>query len=952
MKQQESEHPTSGEAITIKGARVNNLKNISLTIPRGKLVVVTGLSGSGKSSLAFDTLYAEGQRRYVESLSAYARQFLGRMRKPECDLIAGVPPAIAIEQRVVSRNPRSTVATSTEIYEYLRLLFARVGRTISPTSGEEVKKHTVADLVAYVADRPIGSKLCLLVGLQAPQGRSLREHLQIQQQQGYTRIFVAGEMKRIEDILSAETDFSDTASCFLLIDRLVIAEDKADYESRLADSAETAFFEGNGACLLRIESPEGTVEERMFSNVFEADGRTFQEPSPEMFSFNNPIGACPTCEGFGKVMGIDEDLVVPNKSLSVYEECVACWIGAKSQMWKDYFIQKSVPLGFPVHKPYKELSDIERDMLWRGVPTGEPDYPSIGIDDYFSMLQRDMHKIQNRVRLAHFRGKATCPDCRGMRLKPDALCVRIGGRNISELTALTVEETSAFFEGLQLSEDDLHISRRLLEEIGKRLRFLLEVGLGYLTLDRLSNTLSGGESQRISLATQLGSSLVGSLYVLDEPSIGLHQRDTHRLIGVLKRLRDLGNTVVVVEHDEETIRSADYIIDIGPKAGRQGGEVVYAGEYDRIDKDTPGYTAAYLTGREKIELPRLRRPWNSYIEVREASKHNLKGVNVRFPLHVLTVVTGVSGSGKSTLVRDLFYEGVKRILEGGSTQGLACEGIVGDIKSVRDIQYVDQNNFGRSTRSNPVTYIGAYDDIRKLYSALPLSKQMGYQPYFFSFNKEGGRCEVCKGEGSIVVEMQFMADIVLECEECHGKRFRKEILDVEYCGANIYDLLEMTVNQAVEFFTDHPKASYTDKIVEKLECLREVGLGYLKLGQSSSTLSGGENQRVKLAAYLGQAKPAPTLFIFDEPTTGLHIHDIRTLLHALSALIDKGHSVVVVEHNMEMIKSADCIIDLGPEGGGAGGYLVATGTPEEVMRCDASYTGKWLKEILGNEQRG
>ncbi|WP_373763361.1 excinuclease ABC subunit UvrA [Porphyromonas loveana] len=946
MNQQESTQPTGGEAIIVKGARVNNLKNISLSIPRGKLVVITGLSGSGKSSLAFDTLYAEGQRRYVESLSAYARQFLGRMRKPECDLIAGVPPAIAIEQRIVSRNPRSTVATSTEIYEYMRLLFARVGHTISPTSGEEVKKHTVADLVNYAIGQPVGTKLYLLVELHAPAGRSMHEHLQIQQQQGYTRLFVSGEMKRIEDFLTAGEEQSENGSCDLLIDRLVITETRADYESRLADSAETAFFEGHGACRLHIERPDGSIEERMFSNVFEADGRTFQEPSPEMFSFNNPIGACPTCEGFGRVMGIDEDLVVPNKSLSVYEECVACWIGPKSQMWKDYFIEKSVPLGFPIHKAYKELSDQEREMLWRGVPTGEPDYPTVGIDDYFGMLQREMHKIQNRVRLAHFRGKAVCPDCRGQRLKPDALCVRIGGKNISELTAMTVEEATDFFGALQLSEDDRLVGKRLLEEIGKRLQFLLEVGLGYLTLDRLSNTLSGGESQRISLATQLGSSLVGSLYVLDEPSIGLHQRDTNRLIGVLKRLRDIGNTVVVVEHDEETIRAADYLIDIGPKAGRQGGEVVYAGEYSRIDKDTPGYTAAYLTGRERIEVPTLRRLWHSYIEIAGAAKHNLRGVNVRFPLHVLTVVTGVSGSGKSTLVRDLFYEGVKRAIEGAGTTGLAFDRIGGDIKAVKDIQYVDQNNFGRSTRSNPVTYIGAYDEIRKLYSTLPLSKQMGYQPYYFSFNKEGGRCEACKGDGSIVVEMQFMADITLECEECHGKRFRKEILDVEYCGANIYDLLEMTVNQAVEFFSEHPKAGYTDKIIDKLECLREVGLGYIKLGQSSSTLSGGENQRVKLAAYLGQAKPEPTLFIFDEPTTGLHIHDIRTLLRALNALIDKGHSVVVVEHNMEMIKSADYIIDLGPDGGAAGGSLVATGTPEEVMLCQGSYTGQWLQEVL------
>ncbi|WP_329905065.1 excinuclease ABC subunit UvrA [Porphyromonas pogonae] len=935
--------------IVIKGARVNNLKNIDLTIPRGQLVVITGVSGSGKSSLAFDTLYAEGQRRYVESLSAYARQFLGRMPKPECDMIKGIPPAIAIEQRVISRNPRSTVGTSTEIYEYMRLLFARIGQTISPESGEVVKKHTVNDLVNYAHKLPESTRIFVLVELVVPEGRLLKDHLEIQLQQGYSRVMVNGELVRISDIIKDNIEYDKSQKIYLLIDRIVVSSEEATW-SRLADSAEGAFFEGRGTCILRIEKPDETkARTKEFSNIFEADGRVFQEPSPEMFSFNNPIGACPVCEGFGKVMGIDEDLVIPNKELSLYDGCVACWIGPKSQEWQKYFIRQSEPYNFPIHKPYEELTAEQKDLLWNGTPASGGKQAIEGINAYFDMLGREMHKIQNRVRLAHFRGKATCPACKGQRLKPDALCVKIDGKNISELTAMTITQAIAFFRNLKLTETEQIISKRLLIEINNRLQFLDEVGLSYLTIDRLSNTLSGGESQRITLATQLGSSLVGSLYVLDEPSIGLHQRDTARLIHVIERLKSLGNTVVVVEHDEEMMRAADYIIDIGPDAGRLGGEVVYAGAAKNINKNTPGYTAAYLTGREKLEIPSQRRKWNNFIEVIGAKKHNLKNINVKFPLNIISVITGVSGSGKSTLVRDIFFEGVQRLLSGEPIGALYCKDISGDVRAISNVQYVDQNNIGRSSRSNPATYVGAYDEIRKLYSELPLSKQMGYKPYYFSFNKEGGRCEACKGEGTITVEMQFMADIVLPCDECNGKRFRKEMLDVEFNGKNIYEILEMTVNEAIIFFNESSeKNNLCDKIVNNLKPLKEVGLGYIKLGQNSSTLSGGENQRVKLAYYLGQKKNEPTLFIFDEPTTGLHFHDIRTLMHAFNSLIAKGHTVVIVEHNLEVIKSADWVIDLGPEGGKDGGNLVVAGTPEEVVACKESFTGKYLKELFSN----
>ena len=949
---QMSDRQDTSAGILLHHVRVNNLKNIDLEIPRGKLVVITGVSGSGKSSLAFDTLYAEGQRRYVESLSSYARQFVGRMAKPEADWIRGLPPAIAIEQRVVSRNPRSTVATSTEIYEYLRLLYARVGKTISPETGEEVRKHTVKDVLRFAGSLPIGSRIYLIVPLHIPKGRSLAAHLEIQLQQGYSRLWTPEGVLPIEDaLLWKDTQAKDV---YLLIDRLAISEDRSAID-RLGESVETAFFEGRGICSLAVEEMEGDKRKptyiKEFSNIFEAGGRVFQEPSPEMFSFNNPIGACPECEGFGKVVGIDHRLVIPDPSLSVYDDGVACWRGMVSSEWKQFFIRYAEEVNFPIHRPYNELTEAEKKQLWDGIPTKE--YGPIGITPYFDYLRGHLHKIQNRVRIAHFTGKTVCPTCHGGRLKPNALCVYVGGKNIAEVVGMTLWDAQKHFETIELSEADYLVAKRLLHEIRSRLTFLDEVGLGYLTLDRLSNTLSGGESQRITLATQLGSSLVGSLYVLDEPSIGLHQRDTERLIHVVKRLRDLGNTVVVVEHDEEMMHAADYIIDIGPNAGRLGGEVIYAGPAKDINDTTPGYTAAYLTGREQIPLPSIRRTWRDYIEVEGATMHNLKDVTVRFPLHTLTVVSGVSGSGKSTLMREIFYEAVQRTLNAEPIDNLELRGIHGDFKSIHQVEYVDQNNIGRSSRSNPVTYVGAFDAIRELYAGLPLSKQMGYKPYYFSFNKEGGRCETCLGAGVLTIEMQFMADITLPCEACHGTRFRKELLEVEYCGTNISQLLDMSVDEAVEFFEKNRASSpLTDKIIDQLRPLQQVGLGYIKLGQNGSTLSGGENQRVKLAYYLGKGKKLSTLFVFDEPTTGLHFHDIRTLLEALNALVDQGHSVIVVEHNLEVIRAADWVIDLGPEGGSAGGYIVAEGTPEDIAKAKDSATGRYLKDSLSSHRKG
>mgnify|MGYP001091279682 FL=1 len=916
--------------ISIKGAKVNNLKNIDVDIPRNKLVVITGLSGSGKSSLAFDTLYAEGQRRYVESLSSYARQFLGRMSKPECDFIKGIPPAIAIEQKVTSRNPRSTVGTSTEIYEYLRLLFARVGKTYSPVSGQIVKKDSAEDIVNCMLSYPKGTRYTVLTPIVPREGRDVQQQIEMDRKEGFTRLEVNGEMVRMEDYAYNEAD-----TIYLLIDRMS-CDDSKDSISRLTDSAETAMYEGDGACLLRFYTADGETRLHSFSTKFEADGITFTEPTDQMFSFNSPIGACPVCEGFGKIVGIDEHLVVPNRALSVYDGAVMCWRGEKMGEWLHEFLREAPAHNFPIFAPYYELTEEQKDYLWHG-PRDKA-----CIDSFFKMLEENQYKIQYRVMLARYRGKTVCPACHGSRLKKEALYVKVGGKNIAEIVSMPINDVVEFFRTLKLDEHDTAVAARLLNEIGNRLKFLQDVGLGYLTLNRLSNTLSGGESQRINLATSLGSSLVGSLYILDEPSIGLHSRDTDKLIKVLRQLQQLGNTVVVVEHDEEIIRAADYIIDIGPKAGRLGGQIVYQGNMSDLKPGSDSYTVKYLLGEERIPLPLSHRSWNNYIEIKGARENNLNGIDVKFPLNVMTVVTGVSGSGKSTLVRDIFYKALKREYSEVSDRPGEFLSLEGDVKMVHDIEFVDQNPIGKSSRSNPVTYVKAYDEIRKLMADQPLSKQMGYTAGYFSFNTEGGRCEECKGEGTVTVEMQFMADLVLECESCHGKRFKNETLEVKYDGMNIYDILEMTVNQAVEFFNEHGQK----KIVKKLLPLQEVGLGYIKLGQSSSTLSGGENQRVKLAYFLSIEKAEPTIFVFDEPTTGLHFHDIKQLLKAFDALIARGHTVVIIEHNMDVIKCADHVIDLGPEGGDKGGNLVVCGTPEEVAKCAASYTGQYLAEKL------
>jgi excinuclease ABC, A subunit len=928
--------------IEIKGARVNNLKNIDVNIPRNTFTVITGLSGSGKSSLAFDTLYAEGQRRYVESLSAYARQFLGRMNKPECDYIRGIPPAIAIEQKTTSRNPRSTVGTSTEIYEYLRLLYARIGRTISPVSGKEVKRHYVHDVVEKMQEYREGTRLAILSRIQLRNNRDLRGQLEILMKEGFTRVDVGEQFYRIDELLEQKKLPSDN-EVLLVIDRLSCSSDKA-IVNRLSDSVETAFLEGNGECIVRFWGEDG-MESFTFSNRFEADGIVFEEPSELMFNFNSPVGACPKCEGFGKIIGIDENLVIPDKSLSVQEECVQCWKGEKMSEWRKEFVHNAYKADFPIHRAYYELTDDEKDILWNG----RHDLGIYGINDFFGMLEKNLYKIQYRVMLARYRGKTECPVCKGGRLKPEAHYVKIGGKSVSELVVLPVTELKEHFHQLRLNETDAAIAERLLTEINNRLQFLIDVGLGYLTLNRLSNTLSGGESQRINLVSSLGSSLVGSLYILDEPSIGLHSRDTYLLIRVLKELQHLGNTVVVVEHDEEIIRAADYIIDIGPKAGRLGGEVMYQGNVAELERNTDSFTVKYLTGEEQIEVPESRRKWNNYIEVKGARQNNLKNIDVKFPLNVMTVVTGVSGSGKSSLVNDVFYNALQHHYKGTALERAEFNGISGDIKLMKGVEYVDQNPIGKSSRSNPVTYLKAFDEIRKLFAAQPLAKQMGFSPAYFSFNVEGGRCEECKGEGTITVEMQFMADIQLECESCHGKRFSPEVLEIEYKGYTVYDLLQMTVNQAIEFF-DQQKGATEKKIVKKMQPLQDVGLGYIKLGQSSSTLSGGENQRVKLAYYLGEEKSQPTIFIFDEPTTGLHFHDIKTLLKAFDALIERGHTVIIIEHNMEIIKCADHIIDIGPEGGKSGGYVVCTGTPEQVTECKESHTGRFLKEKLKKEE--
>lgn len=928
----------SEQTISIKGARVNNLKNIDLEIPRNKLIVITGLSGSGKSSLAFDTLYAEGQRRYVESLSAYARQFLGRMSKPECDYIRGIPPAIAIEQKVNTRNPRSTVGTSSEIYDYLRMLFARVGKTYSPISGKEVKKHRVEDVVECALAYPDGTRMALFTPVKFPAGRDSRTVLDIYLKGGYNRMEYRGEIVRIEDLLQQEEASWHDDELFLLIDRTVVSHAN-DAVSRLSDSVETAFYEGHGECLLRFYTASG-VESHTFSNRFEADGMTFEEPNDLMFNFNSPVGACPKCEGFGKVIGIDEDLVIPNKSLSVYDDAVVCWKGEKMSEWKKALISVAEASRFPIHRPYYQLTEAQKSLLWNGNALFH------GINDFFRMVEENQYKIQYRVMLARYRGKTTCPECHGGRLKPEAQYVKVGGKSISQLVEMSIGELRRFFAELQLDEYDAAVAKRLLTEINNRLEFLSDVGLDYLTLNRLSSTLSGGESQRINLATSLGSSLVGSLYILDEPSIGLHSRDTALLVRVLRRLQQLGNTVIIVEHDEDIIRAADYIIDIGPQAGRLGGEVVYQGTLDGLEKAENSYTAKYLTGRETIPVPAHRRLWHNYIEIEGAVHNNLKNITVRFPLYAMTVVTGVSGSGKSSLVRDVFYRSLARCYDEEGEMPGTYGRLSGDVSLMKHIEFVDQNPIGHSSRSNPATYLKAFDEIRKLFAEQQAAKQMGFSAAYFSFNVEGGRCEECKGDGTITVEMQFMADLVLPCESCHGKRFKPDILEVEYRGKNIADVLDMTVNQAVEFFSEGGGTT-EKKIVRRLKPLQDVGLGYIKMGQTSSTLSGGENQRVKLAYFLSNEKQEPTIFVFDEPTTGLHIHDIKTLMAAFDALIASGHTVVIVEHNMEVIKCADYIIDMGPEGGDAGGHLVCCGTPEEVAACAESYTGRFLREKLG-----
>ena len=936
--------------IEIKNARVNNLKGISLQIPRNKLIVVTGVSGSGKSSLAFDTLYAEGQRRYVESLSAYARQFLGRMSKPACDYIKGLPPAIAIEQKVIARNPRSTVGTTTEIYDYLRLLFARIGRTYSPISGVEVKKHTTEDIVNCMKQYGKGTKFVVMSPVHMHENRTLKRQLEMYLQQGYVRMFYHGEFHRIDEFSEDEQAVNQLeqvmnerheTQMWLLIDRLSVDTEK-DVISRLIDSAETALYEGDGACRLMFLPSNISYD---FSTRYEADGMTFEEPNENMFSFNSPLGACPTCEGFGSIIGIDERLVIPNTSLSVYEGCVQCWHGDKMKMWQDEFCRRAVKDDFPIFEPYYRLTRAQKDMLWHGLPSDTHDvHEQVSIDAFFQMLRENQYKIQYRVMLSRYRGKTVCPECHGTRLKKETDYVKINGMSMTNLVEMPIGKLKEWFDNLQLDEHDAMTGKRLLLEINNRLQFLVNVGLSYLTLNRASNSLSGGESQRINLTTSLGSSLVGSLYILDEPSIGLHSRDTGKLIQVLKDLQSLGNTVIVVEHDEEIIRSADELIDIGPDAGELGGEVVYQGPPTPSSSSTSeqSYTMQYLTRQLSIPVPQTRRPWNLAIDLKGCRMNNLRGIDVRFPLNVMTAVTGVSGSGKSSLVKGILYPALKRHLDEVADQPGEYISLEGDWQCVKHVEMVDQNPIGKSTRSNPATYVKAYDAIRQLYAEQPLSKQMGFTPQYFSFNADGGRCEECKGTGVITVEMQFMADLELTCEACHGKRFKKDILDVLFAGKNIYDILCMTVTEAITFFSENGQKA----IVDRLKPLYDVGLGYIKLGQSSSTLSGGENQRVKLAYFMGQEKSEPTLFIFDEPTTGLHFHDIQRLLRAFDALIERGHSILVIEHNLDVIKCADYVIDLGPEGGDRGGNLVFAGTPEQLCACNESITGKYLSEKL------
>lgn len=936
--------------IIIKGAKVNNLKNIDVEIPQNKLIVITGLSGSGKSSLAFDTLYAEGQRRYVESLSSYARQFMGKISKPDVDSIENIPPAIAIEQRVISRNPRSTVGTVTEIYEYVKLLFARIGHTFSPLSGKEVRRESTADVCKYIDTLPDGCKVYVLAPVNIVADRTLQEQLVILQQQGYSRLVYNKEIVDIDDFLSGRKR-SKAAGLYILIDRFK-ASSAEDMRARIAGSVESAFCEGKGTCALQIEQDE-KVKLKTFSNLMEMDGIHFEEPSVNLFSFNNPYGACPSCGGTGMVEGIDPELVIPNPTLSVFEGAVACWHGDKLSEWKTYFIKNAVKLDFPPHRAIDDLTPEEYNLLWNGRPEAEV----YGIKQFFEFVEKQKYKIQYRVLASRYRGRTLCPDCHGTRLRNEARYVLLDGKSVSELVELPVVDLYQFFKNFKFanSNEEL-IAKHILKELMNRLRFLIDVGLGYLTLNRSARSLSGGESQRINLAASLGSSLVGSLYILDEPSIGLHPRDTDRLVQVLKHLRDIGNTVVVVEHDEEIIRQADYIVDMGPRAGRLGGEVVFCGPYAQLMLQSNDLTAAYIRGMEmpgsdgslQIEVPKSRRPWRNYIEIFGAREHNLKNIDVKIPLQVLTVVTGVSGSGKSTLIKDILYPAVRKMLEESGDRIGKHHHIEADMSRISEIVIVDQNPIGKSSRSNPAMYLKVYDDIRELYAAQPISRMRNYKAGFFSFNTPGGRCDECEGEGVIHVGMQFMADVDIECSECHGKRFKEEVLEVKIEGKDIYDILEMTINQAVEFFTSViDKHKVVPEIVTKLSYLQEVGLGYLKMGQPSQTLSGGESQRVKLALYLSQGnKKQNVLFVFDEPTTGLHFHDISKLYHAFNQLIEKGNSIVVIEHNPEIIKCADWVVDLGPEGGDQGGNVVCAGTPEQVAQCKKSHTGLVLKNKL------
>lgn len=933
------------ESINIQGARVNNLKNISLDIPKNKLVVITGLSGSGKSSLAFDTIYAEGQRRYVESLSAYARQFLGRMTKPDVDLITGLSPAIAIEQKVNSSNPRSTVGTSTEIYEYLKLLYARIGRTFSPISGVEVKRHQINDVIDFILAQK-GSAVYILSPIILPDGRMIEEHLNILMQQGFNRLYIENKIVRIEDFIKGK-NYDNINNVRILIDRMKINEKSSELVSQISDSVQTAFYEGNDSCIILVdrkdEEGHAHTQEHHFSSRFESDGISFELPTTHLFSFNNPYGACPKCEGFGSIIGIDPDLVIPDKSLSVYDSAVACWRGDKMSAWRDQLIRNARHFDFPIHKPYYELTKEQKDLLWKG------NRYFGGIEDFFHEVESQSYKIQYRVMLSRYRGKTICPECNGLRLRKEASYVKIDGKSITELCEMPLSELKTFFDKITLTKTEHDIAERLLTEIKNRINFLVEVGLEYLTLNRAANTLSGGESQRINLATSLGSTLVGSTYILDEPSIGLHSRDTQRLIKVLRRLRDIGNTVIVVEHDEEIIRSADHIVDIGPYAGVNGGELVFEGDIEKMMKEGKSLTAKYLSKEKMIPVPERRRKWNNAIEFIGCSEHNLKNINVKIPLNVLTVVTGVSGSGKSTLVNDIIYKSLKKHFEGTSDKVGSFGKIQGSLMAIQNVEYINQNPIEKSSRSNPVTYVKAFDDIRLLFAEQKLAKNRNLKPGYFSFNVAGGRCDNCQGSGTLKVEMQFMADIYLKCDVCNGMRYKEEALEIKFKGKNISDILNMSIDEVIEFLSANKEGEFKtiiERIIAKMKPLQDVGLGYLQAGQPSSTLSGGEAQRIKLASFLMNGNnEKPTLFIFDEPTTGLHFHDINKLLKAFDALINNGHSLIVIEHDPDVIKVADWIIDLGPEGGDKGGELVFAGTPEELIKCKESYTA----EAIDNE---